>query len=260
QCEPCAVVRENQGSLTRQLTSVRCFITQKQTSHTEHTNRDSRVRVQTVKRWEVMRQLSAWQQHPSTVKVRRFTSSRRSARCQAGRNRAQPFNTKSCYPCHASGRDSLQAPTWHGKPFTRAGGPGGLPDRLLTSLTDAVNRVRDIPASLSLSAAPGQSRAFGFLAASSSALAVLALTIPDQLLEGVLPAPDYFGRFELLDSIYLRVAGATLIPSAAVEYCLMDAAANDRLGSATYQRLMLGCAAKSAGFLAAFVQVSTARA
>ncbi|GFH24926.1 uncharacterized protein HaLaN_22806, partial [Haematococcus lacustris] len=29
------------------------------------------------------------------------------------------------------------------------------------------------------------------------------------------------GRFELLDSIYLRVAGATLIPSAAVEYCLM---------------------------------------
>jgi len=55
-----------------------------------------------------------------------------------------------------------------------------------------------------------------------------------------------------LDPYYLRIAGATLAISAAVEYSLMDAAAAGRLRSATYQRLMLGTIAKSAAYLAVF--------
>ena len=35
-----------------------------------------------------------------------------------------------------------------------------------------------------------------------------------------------------------------------------DAAENDRLGSATYRKLMLGCMVKSAFYLAAFAQAS----
>lgn len=54
------------------------------------------------------------------------------------------------------------------------------------------------------------------------------------------------------------IAGATMAISAAVEFCLKDAADNNRLTSLTYQRLMLGCSIKSAGYLAAFLQAGRA--
>ncbi len=40
-----------------------------------------------------------------------------------------------------------------------------------------------------------------------------------------------------------------------VYICLQDAAANNRLTSATYQRLMVACVFKNVGFLLAFAQV-----
>ncbi|GBF87319.1 hypothetical protein Rsub_00030 [Raphidocelis subcapitata] len=93
--------------------------------------------------------------------------------------------------------------------------------------------------------------AFGGLAATSLALGAAALAAPGQLLPlvaGVAATP--------LDETFLRIAGGTLAISVAVEFALADAAANGRLGSATYRRLLLALVVKNALYLAAFGMAS----
>ena len=50
----------------------------------------------------------------------------------------------------------------------------------------------------------------------------------------------------------MRIAGSTLVVAWAAETGLKEAADRDRLESATYRRLALGCGLKSLGYLAAF--------
>lgn len=99
-----------------------------------------------------------------------------------------------------------------------------------------------------------QTLAFSTLSTASAVIAAVALFVPEAVLETLLPLSQNMGfaSYAGLDPTLLRVAGATLIISAAVEYCLQDAAANSRLTSATYQRLMVACVFKSVGYLIAF--------
>ncbi|KAG1664590.1 hypothetical protein FOA52_012533 [Chlamydomonas sp. UWO 241] len=99
-----------------------------------------------------------------------------------------------------------------------------------------------------LSSNTQRSAVFGSLSAVSAALGLVALAAPGLLLAVALPGAPASG----LDEPFVQIAGATMAISAAVEYCLKDAADNDRLTSLTYQRLMAGCFLKSAGFVAAF--------
>jgi len=102
---------------------------------------------------------------------------------------------------------------------------------------------------LTMASPQTQASAFSLLSISSAALATLAIFLPPELLlNAAFPASAQ----SALDPVFLRIAGATLVISSAVEYCLKDAAENGRLASATYQRLMVGCAVKSTAYLAAF--------
>ncbi|KAG2485765.1 hypothetical protein HYH03_015479 [Edaphochlamys debaryana] len=94
-----------------------------------------------------------------------------------------------------------------------------------------------------------QAQAFTVLAGSSAVLALLCAVEPEAVLELALPGAD-FGD---LDVTFTRIIGVTLAASASVEYSLKHAAESQLLKSATYQRLMAGCALKSAGFLAVFL-------
>eukprot|EP00200_Dunaliella_tertiolecta_P011206 CAMPEP_0202387414 /NCGR_PEP_ID=MMETSP1127-20130417/71966_1 /ASSEMBLY_ACC=CAM_ASM_000462 /TAXON_ID=3047 /ORGANISM="Dunaliella tertiolecta, Strain CCMP1320" /LENGTH=279 /DNA_ID=CAMNT_0048988403 /DNA_START=265 /DNA_END=1104 /DNA_ORIENTATION=+ len=97
---------------------------------------------------------------------------------------------------------------------------------------------------------------FNALAILSAALSALSLAVPEALLSAAFPPPAVgdpaWGALEVL---YLRVAGATLVLSSAAELCLKDSAANGRLQSATYRRLMLGSILKALGYLAAFLSL-----
>ncbi|GLC45483.1 hypothetical protein PLESTB_000318900 [Pleodorina starrii] len=91
-----------------------------------------------------------------------------------------------------------------------------------------------------------QATAFTALAATSAILATLCIVEPQAVLHLALPE----AYISPLDTTFLRIVGVTLAASASVEYSLKHAAESQLLKSATYQRLMAGCAAKSAGFLA----------
>ncbi|MEW5318908.1 MAG: hypothetical protein WDW38_010092 [Sanguina aurantia] len=102
------------------------------------------------------------------------------------------------------------------------------------------------------------STGFGFLSATSALIAFPALLAPELLLDPVFHPSSGVDPGEvawILEPLFLRVAGATLLISAAVEYCLMDAAANSRLSSPTYARLMAGCSIKSMLYLATFASL-----
>lgn len=100
-----------------------------------------------------------------------------------------------------------------------------------------------------LSTPEQQAAAFTALAATSVALGVAALAVPQQLLSAVL-AVDAAAPLEVA---FLRIAGATMAISAAVEVSLADAVRAGHLKSATYQRLLVAVIAKSALYLAAFL-------
>ncbi|PNW71573.1 hypothetical protein CHLRE_16g659800v5 [Chlamydomonas reinhardtii] len=91
-----------------------------------------------------------------------------------------------------------------------------------------------------------QAAAFTVLAAMSAVLSVLCTVEPEAVLEAAIPGADISD----LDVTFTRIIGVTLAASASVEYSLKHAAESQLLKSATYQRLMAGCAVKSAGFLA----------
>ncbi|GIL50255.1 hypothetical protein Vafri_6479 [Volvox africanus] len=100
---------------------------------------------------------------------------------------------------------------------------------------------------IALFASPkNQASAFTALAATSAILSVLSVVEPQAVLHIALPE----AYTSDLDVTFLRIAGVTLAASAAVEYSLKHAAESQLLKSATYQRLMAGCALKSVGFLA----------
>ncbi|KAG2451738.1 hypothetical protein HYH02_003518 [Chlamydomonas schloesseri] len=91
-----------------------------------------------------------------------------------------------------------------------------------------------------------QATAFGVLAGLSAVLSVLCIVEPEAVLDAAIPGADLSD----LDVTFTRIIGVTLAASASVEYSLKHAAESQLLKSATYQRLMAGCAIKSAGFLA----------
>lgn len=91
-----------------------------------------------------------------------------------------------------------------------------------------------------------QAMAFGVLSGVSAVLGVLCCVEPESVIGIALP-DAYISD---LDLTFLRIVGVTLFASASVEYSLKHAAESQLLKSATYQRLMAGCAAKSAGYLA----------
>ncbi|KAG2441815.1 hypothetical protein HXX76_003424 [Chlamydomonas incerta] len=97
-----------------------------------------------------------------------------------------------------------------------------------------------------LADAKHQATAFTVLAAMSAVLSVLCIVEPEAVLDAAIPGADLSD----LDVTFTRIIGVTLAASASVEYSLKHAAESQLLKSATYQRLMAGCAAKSAGFLA----------
>jgi hypothetical protein len=82
------------------------------------------------------------------------------------------------------------------------------------------------------------------------ALGVAALAAPSLLLSGVLGV-----EATPLDVCFLRIAGATMAISAAVELSLKDAVEAGHLKSPTYQRLLVAVIAKSTLYGAAFLLV-----
>jgi hypothetical protein len=83
------------------------------------------------------------------------------------------------------------------------------------------------------------------LAASSAALGAVALLAPGTLL-GMDAATN------VMEATFARVAGTTMILSAAVELVLKGAAEAGRLGSLTYQRLQMASVIKAAVYVSLF--------
>ncbi len=91
-----------------------------------------------------------------------------------------------------------------------------------------------------------QGMMYAGLAASSAALGAVALLMPGMLLNEDVAQ-------NVMEATFARVAGTTMILSAAVEVCLKGAAEAGRLGSMTYQRLQMASVLKAALFLGLFV-------
>ncbi|KAF5840582.1 hypothetical protein DUNSADRAFT_16245, partial [Dunaliella salina] len=94
------------------------------------------------------------------------------------------------------------------------------------------------------------------LAVVSASLSLISLALPEALLGAAFPpSPAGEPAWGALEVLYLRIAGATLMPRTASELCLKDAAANGRLQSATYRRQMLGGVLNALAHTAAFLSV-----
>ncbi|GLI63193.1 hypothetical protein VaNZ11_006090 [Volvox africanus] len=136
---------------------------------------------------------------------------------------------------------------------TAAGAAAGAAAAAPTATPKPEDAKREEPLSLPafdptalFSSPKNQASAFTALAATSAILSVLCVVEPQAILHVALPE----AYTSDLDVTFLRTAGVTLAASAAVEYSLKHAAESQLLKSATYQRLMAGCALKSVAFLA----------
>ncbi|KIZ02060.1 hypothetical protein MNEG_5898 [Monoraphidium neglectum] len=150
---------------------------------------------------------------------------------------------------------SAQAAGDGSRPAQNAATPSNTDNLAPAPASPATDGTPASSAPASASTAVALTVGFKALAGVSVAFGAAALVAPELLLQ-VASSAGAAAAATPLEVVFARIAGGTMAISAAAEWSLADAAANGRLGSATYQRLLVAVLAKNVTYLLAFALAS----